>query len=92
MQDSAQFVQLARNCVTTWREPRRRRTEKKAIAWDTPCSRISQGRHDAQLKNYIGLDACGFTRHMLPNRDTGSTNAQLPFTFPFDAQSATTHQ
>ena len=29
MQDAAQFVQLTQHCVTTWREPRRRRTEKK---------------------------------------------------------------
>ena len=31
MQDDAQFVQLTQNCVTTWREPRRRRTEKSFV-------------------------------------------------------------
>ena len=29
IQDFAQFVQWHKHCVTTWREPRRRRTEKK---------------------------------------------------------------
>ena len=30
IQDFAQFVQWHKHCVTTWREPRRRRTEKNA--------------------------------------------------------------
>ena len=30
IQDFAQFVQWHKHCVTTWREPRRRRTEKKS--------------------------------------------------------------
>ena len=38
IQDFAQFVQWHKHCVTTWREPRRRRTEKVLPSFVSPLS------------------------------------------------------
>ena len=46
-------VQLTQNCVTTWREPRRRRTEKKGGNQSPSSSQLGQNVAYHRMKYYI---------------------------------------
>ena len=50
IQDFAQFVQWHKHCVTTWREPRRRRTEKKSQSQSNDRRPYARNNHREQWR------------------------------------------